>query len=326
MGAKTLASLESGRPTLIGEVREIFMKQSEAIASLADRLDTSFPRAVELILAGSGHLVVCGMGKSGLVGRKLAATFASTGTPSFFVHPAEAYHGDLGMITEDDAVILISYSGETEEVVRLVPHLKHRNIPLIALVGSLESTLARQADVAIDISVESEICPLNLAPTSSTLAILAMGDALAISLMRARAFRPVDFARFHPGGSLGKRLGVRVRDVMRVRNLPLVKADHSVSDTMLTIARGRCGMAIAVDGEARLLGIIAAGDLRRVFGQRENLLEMTASAIMNSSPVTIAEDAMLIDAETRMRQLRLKGLVVLDAERHVVGILNAHDE
>jgi arabinose-5-phosphate isomerase len=274
--------------------------------------------------ATPGHVVITGIGKSGIIGRKIAATLASTGTPSFFVHPAEAFHGDLGMITERDTVLLVSYSGETEEVVRLLPHLLRLGAPIISLVGALDSTLARAADVAIDVSVEREVCPNNLAPTNSTLAALAMGDALAVSLMRARQFGVDDFARLHPGGVLGRRLLSRVKDVMHRRELPLIAPSQTVRDSLFTITRGRLGLALVIeDGELR--GIVTDGDLRRAMQRHEDVLNVPVSEIMSTQPATIEEDALLSEAEKLMRRRKIKALVVVDREGNPTGLVEIFD-
>lgn len=268
--------------------------------------------------------MVCGMGKSGLIGRKLAATFASTGTPSFFVHPAEALHGDLGMIRAGDLVLLLSYSGETEEVVRLLPSLGAMQVATIALVGRLESTLAQSVDVAIDVSVEREACPHNLAPTSSTLTTLAIGDALAVALMRERDFRPSDFARFHPGGSLGRRLLARVKDKMVTGTLPSVTTEQTVGQSLLTLTRGRLGILLVMDAEdpRRLRGVVTDGDLRRAMQRHDDLLALPITRIMTRTPITIDPEASLGDAENLMRQHKVTALVVLDEQGAPVGVLD----
>lgn len=305
---------------LVAEARATVHEQAQAIADLAARIDVTFARAVGLLHATPGHVVVTGIGKSGIIGRKIAATLASTGTPSFFVHPAEAFHGDLGMITERDTVLMISYSGETEEIVRLLPHLSRVGTPLIALVGRVESTLGLAADVALDVSVEREACPNNLAPTNSTLAALAMGDALSVSLMRLRQFGADDFARLHPGGALGRRLHTRVKDVMSRRDLPVVAPTQSVRESLFTITRGRLGLALVFEGDA-LRGIVTDGDLRRAMQRHEDVLEVPVSEIMTAHPVTISEQALLVEAEKLMRRRKIKALVAVDDLGKVSGIV-----
>ncbi len=309
---------------LAQEASATFLRQASAITALAERVDHSFGRAVGLLHATPGHVIICGMGKSGLIGRKIASTLASTGTPSFFVHPGEAYHGDLGMITDRDTVVLLSYSGETEEVVRLLPHLDRLGVPTIALVGRVDSTIGRFAQVALDVSVEREACPNNLAPTNSTLTALAMGDALSVALIGVKRFRAEDFARFHPGGALGRRLLTRVKDVMHRGDLPLLSPQQSVRDSLFTMTRGRLGLALVMD-EKRLCGILTDGDLRRAMQRHGNVLDLPISEIMSDRPICIGEDALLEDAEEAMKRRKVKALVVLDAQGNVSGLLEIFD-
>jgi arabinose-5-phosphate isomerase len=316
--------VERGLERVVENARATFIEQAESIARLAGRVDASFGRALGLLLATPGHVVVSGMGKSGHISRKIAATFSSTGTPSFFLHPAEAVHGDLGMLTERDTVVLVSYSGETEEIVRILPHLARIGTPIIALVGNLHSTLARAATAVLDVSVEREVCPNNLAPTNSTLAALAMGDALAVSLIDARKFKAEDFARFHPAGSLGRRLLTRVCDVMHKGSLPLVSPSQSVRDSLFTITRGRLGLALVMEGD-RLVGIVTDGDLRRAMQRDESVFELPVSSVMNGSPITIGEDAMLSDAEVMMRRKKVKALVAVNGRGSVTGVVEIFD-
>lgn len=309
---------------LAADAKIVFQEQARAIGELANRIGTDFGQAVGLMYATPGHVVVSGMGKSGLVGRKIAATLASTGTPSFFVHPAEAFHGDLGMITERDTIMLLSYSGETEEVVRLLPHLTRMGAPIIALVGNRDSTIARAADVTLDVSVEREVCPNNLAPTNSTLAAMAMGDALAVSLIQARQFGAADFARFHPGGALGRRLLTRVRDVMHGKDLPVLSPYQTVRDSLFTITRGRLGLALVLEGDV-LRGIVTDGDLRRALQRHEEVLDVPVSEIMSAHPLTIHENDLLSDAEAMMRRRKVKAIVVLDDAGKVSGLVEIFD-
>lgn len=308
----------------LAQARRVFEMQAQVLDAMAERLDASFSRAVQMLMATPGKVIVSGMGKSGHIGRKIAATLASTGTPSFFVHPGEALHGDLGMITAEDTVVLISNGGETEEVTRLLPALKRMEVPVVAMVGKPESTLATAADVVLDISVEQEACPHNLAPTNSTLATMAMGDALAVALMNERDFRPVDFARVHPGGSLGRRLLTRVRDVMRDEHLPVVSPDQTVGESLFVITRGRLGLALVIENE-RLVGIVTDGDLRRAMQKYEHVLEVPISRVMNLEPVTVSADAMLVEAEELMRLKKIKALVAVDGDEKVVGLLEIYD-
>jgi len=309
---------------LAEEASATFLRQASAITALAERVDHRFGRAVGLLHSTPGHVIICGMGKSGLIGRKIASTLASTGTPSFFVHPGEAYHGDLGMITDRDTVVLLSYSGETEEVVRLLPHLDRLGVPTLALVGRVDSTIGRFAQVALDVSVEREACPNNLAPTNSTLTALAMGDALSVALIGVKRFRAEDFARFHPGGALGRRLLTRVKDVMHRGDLPLLAPQQTVRDSLFTMTRGRLGLALVMD-DKRLCGILTDGDLRRAMQRHGNVLDLPISEIMTDRPICIGEDALLEDAEEAMKRRKVKALVVLDAQGNVSGLLEIFD-
>ena len=307
--------------TVLADGRAVLELESAALAQIASRLDGNFCKAVNLIAAGHGHVVVTGVGKSGHVGRKIAATLSSTGTPSLFLHGAEAAHGDLGVVTAGDILLLLSNSGEVDELKRIVPALREREIPIIALVGRRESALARWADVVLEVAVEREACPHNLVPTTSAVAALAVGDALAIALMRRRGFSSADFAALHPGGPLGRGLIGRVSDAMRKTNLPLVGPDESVGDSLVTMTRGCCGMAIVVDQDQRLLGVFTDGDLRRALQRRRDLRQLPISEIMTSDPVTIPEDAGLIEAQGRMQRLKLQALIVLDAQNRVSGVI-----
>lgn len=296
--------------------------QSAAVHSLIARIDLRFSQTVQAILAGRGRVIVSGMGKSGLVGQKIAATLASTGTPSFFLHPGEALHGDLGMIVPGDIILLISHSGETDEVLRLLPALRHFGNTLVAMTGVADSPLAKAAHHVLDIAVEREICPLNLAPTTSTLVTMAMGDALAVALMDARGFEPQDFARFHPGGRLGKRLLTRVGDVMR-REVPLITPAATLREAMLAMTAGRLGLAvIALDG--KLQGILTDGDLRRCFSEKNAQLGDGVVGLMSIEPKTIGSQAMWFDAEAMMLDRKIKSLVVVD-EGAIVGVVDIFD-
>jgi len=303
------------------EARECFRQQAAAIAALSSRVDGTFTDAVRLLHAIEGHIIVTGIGKSGLVGQKIAATLASTGSPAFFLHAAEAYHGDLGMVTDHDAVLLISYSGETDEVVRLLPHLSERGVPMLALVGNPRSTLARGVDVSLDISVDKEICPNNLAPTSSTLTTLAMGDALAVALIRLRGFHTEDFARLHPGGNLGRRLCSRVEDVMLSTDLPVVRPDAKLSECMFALARSRLNVALVVNGDRRLCGLVSEVELGHALEKNGHTLDVAVEKIMNARPAAIEGSAMLGEAEAIMRREGVDALVVVDRSRRVRGVL-----
>lgn len=298
--------------------------QSAALSSIASRLGGEFDDAVRLILGCKGRVIVSGMGKSGIVGKKIAATLASTGTPSFYVHPGEAIHGDLGMITAEDLIIMISYSGETEEVVKLMPSLKYFGNKIIAMVGAENTTVGRQADVSLRVDIEREVCPNNLAPTTSALAIMALGDALAVCLIRARDFKPSDFAQFHPGGMLGRRLLSRVADTMVTENLPLIGPEDSVREAIFCMTSGRLGLAIIVEKD-RLLGILTDGDLRRALIMDPTMLDKRVRDFMTPVPVTISADAMVSDAEVLMRKYKIRALIVTGAregeEDQVCGLL-----
>lgn len=303
---------------------ESLENQSKALSTIAERLGAEFDDAVSLILSCKGRVIVSGMGKSGIVGKKIAATFASTGTPSFYVHPGEAIHGDLGMITAEDLIVLISYSGETEEVVKLMPSLKYFGNKIIGMVGSDNTTLGRQADVTLRVDIEREACPNNLAPTTSALAIMALGDALAVCLIRARDFKPSDFAQFHPGGMLGRRLLSRVVDTMLTENLPLIGPEETVREAIFCMTSGRLGLCIIVDKE-RLLGILTDGDLRRALIMDPTMLDKRVRDFMTPVPVTISADAMVSEAEALMRKYKIRALIVTGAregeEDQVCGLI-----
>lgn len=308
--------------------RQTLQIEADALLALTARLDGQFVAAVRLILASKGRLIVSGIGKSGHIARKIAATMASTGTPAYFVHPAEASHGDLGMITCEDVLLALSYSGESEELLRIVPVIKRMGARLIALTGHPESTLAREADVHLDGAVAQEACPLNLAPTTSTTAALALGDALAVALLDARGFGPEDFARSHPGGSLGRRLLTHVRDVMRPRaQLATVSPDTSMAETILAISRGGLGMVAIVDAADRVLGIFTDGDLRRAFAEPQglDLQQATAGQRMHVSPHAIRPEKLAVEAVASMERYRINQLLVTDEAGHLLGALNMHD-
>ena len=294
--------------------------ESLALAQLGRRLNQDFNHVVDLILACKGRLVIGGIGKSGLIGKKMVATFASTGTPSFFLHPTEAFHGDLGMLKPIDIVMLISYSGETDDVNKLIPSLKNFGNKIIALTSNKHSTLARHADYVLDITVEREVCPNNLAPTTSALVTLALGDALAVSLITARDFQPADFAKFHPGGSLGRRLLSRVKDQMQTR-LPIIMPTTGFTDCLTVMNEGRMGVALVMKDE-RLEGIITDGDIRRALTTNgAETLNKTARDFMTRSPKTIHQDEFLSKAEDVMKAKKIHSLVVLDDHDRVVGLI-----
>lgn len=295
----------------------------EALQRMRSRMGQGFNEAVDIILAMQGRLVVVGMGKSGIIGKKIAATLASTGTPSFFVHPGEAFHGDLGMIRPIDVLLLISNSGETEEVLRILPFLQHQQNKIISFTGKPGSTLALHSQVVLDVGVEREACKNNLAPTSSTTNTLVMGDALAVALTVKRDFQPADFARFHPGGSLGRKLLTRVSDVMHKGKLPICAPDASFRDVVNSITYGRLGLTLVMERQ-ELKGIITDGDLRRTFEAQDDPKLVQAAEMMSSNPLTIAPDTRFSDAEAYMREKKVGALVVKSAAGGVVGILQIY--
>lgn len=303
--------------------KEVFEIESKTILDLCDNLDENFSKTIDLILSIKGRCVVSGMGKSGHIGAKIAATLASTGTPSFFMHPGEALHGDLGMLTSEDVLLAISNSGETEEVLKLIPVIKKRKIPLIVMAGNQNSTLAKQADIFINIAVKKEACPLQLAPTSSTTATLAMGDAIAVALMRARKFRPDDFALFHPGGSLGRKLLTRVGDLMVSNNLPIVSPESEFNELVDVMTSGKLGLCIVLENK-KLVGIITDGDLRRALrANGKPRFDFKAKEIMSDSPKTIEASAMASEAEEFMLKHKIKEIVVTQNEK-IVGIIQLY--
>ncbi len=308
--------------------RRVFDIEARSLVAVAARLDGEFSAACRLMLAARGRVVCTGMGKSGHVARKIAATLASTGTPAFYVHPGEAGHGDLGMITDSDVVVALSYSGESDEVAMLLPGLKRQGNKLISMTGRAGSTLARAADVHLDVSVPTEACPLHLAPTSSTTASLAMGDALAVALLEARGFTADDFARSHPAGALGRRLLLHIADIMHLgAEIPRVGADASVSEALVEMTRKRLGMTAIVDvADDRLLGLYTDGDLRRSLDDDEVDLRTTRIAdVMTRNPRTIDQGALAVEAAQLMETYKISGLLVVDADGRLVGALNIHD-
>ncbi len=305
------------------DINNMFSTYHAALTKLEIGLDERFEQSVNVISQTGQHVIICGMGKSGLVGRKIAATLSSTGTAALFLHPAEAIHGDLGMVQEKSVVILISHSGETEEVVKLLPALRRLDAKIIALVGSLDSTLAKASNIVLDASIDKEACPLNLAPTTSTLTTLVMGDALAIALMNRSGFKPEDFAANHPGGMLGMRLLSRVKDRMVQKELPLVKPNMPMSEVIVRMTEARLGLAL-VHKDNLLRGIITDGDLRRMLVLGTNLSSTLAGDVMNESPLTISEDEMMVVAEEKMLEARVQSLVVVDKKGHINGVVQIY--
>lgn len=299
---------------------DTFEAEAAAVRNLSNLLTDDFAKAVEAILKCTGKVVVTGMGKSGIIGKKIAATLASTGTPSFFLHPGEAYHGDLGMISSNDIVLAIANSGQTDEILRLIPFMQNNGNTIIAMTGNPESTLAKNAHLNLNIAVEREACPLNLAPTSSTTAMLVMGDALAIALMKVRGFRAEDYAVFHPGGSLGRRLLTRVKDVMRKDALCVPKT-MTLGDVIIAISDARLGIAAVVE-DGKLIGVITDGDVRRAMAKyKERFFSIQAEEIMSRTPKTISPEARITAAEEMMRVHKIHSIIVTDDNSAVVGVV-----
>ena len=310
----------------LAHAREVLAIEADALRALSDSLDSSFSRACEAVLACEGRVVVSGIGKSGHIGRKIAATLASTGTPAFFVHPAEAAHGDLGMIVDNDVVVAISNSGESDEIAAIIPALKRKNITLICITARSDSTMASHADIHITASVSKEACPLGLAPTTSTTAVMALGDALAVVLLRARAFTPDDFALSHPAGSLGKRLLLRVADIMHKDDaLPAVRLGTPLKEAIVSMSEKGLGMLAVTDDQGRLKGVFTDGDLRRLFQQRDRFDGLTVDEIMHPSPKTIPAERLATEALKVMQANHVNGLLVTDADGVLTGALNMHD-
>lgn len=307
--------------------RRVFAVEANALATVAARIDGAFSDACRAMLACRGRVVCTGMGKSGHVARKIAATLASTGTPAFYMHPGEAAHGDLGMVTDADVVLALSYSGESDEILLLLPALKRQGNPVIAMTGRATSTLASEADIHLDVAVPQEACPLRLAPTASTTATLAMGDALAVALLEARGFTADDFARSHPAGALGRRLLLHITDVMHVGDdVPKVTPEASISEALMEMSRKRLGMTAIVDGDNRLLGLYTDGDLRRSLDDaRVDVRSTRIDAVMTRAPKTIGADALAVEAAQLMEAHQINALLVTDGDGRLVGALNIHD-
>ena len=306
--------------------RQVLRIEGEAVLALASRIDGAFLQALSLILNCHGRIIVSGIGKSGHIGRKIASTLASTGTPAYFVHPAEASHGDLGMITADDVVIALSNSGESDELLNILPFVKRQGARLIAMTGNPKSSLARDADAHLDSGVAQEACPLNLAPTASTTAALALGDALAVALLDARGFGAEDFARSHPGGSLGRRLLTRIRDVMRTGNaVPTVLPEVSVPEATREISRGGIGMTVVISPQQTILGIFTDGDLRRAIVNKRDLTALAVREVMTPAPRTIGPDKLTAEAVEMMEKYKINQIPVVDENQRLIGALNMHD-
>jgi arabinose-5-phosphate isomerase len=320
------APIAAAHARILDLARRVLAIEADAVQALADQLDDTFVTAVDLILASHGRVIVSGVGKSGHIGRKFAATLASTGTPAYFVHAAEAAHGDLGMITANDVLVAISYSGTGEELLKIVPLVKRQGARLIAITGNPDSPLAREADVHLNGAVREEACPLNLAPTASTTAALALSDALAVALLDARGFGPDDFARSHPGGALGRRLLTHVQDVMRSgAGIPQVSEDALLGDALMEMTRAGLGMTAIVAPDSKIIGIYTDGDLRRSLASGCNFSTARVADVMSRDPKTIQAGALAVEAAEMMERLRISQLLVADREGHLVGALNHHD-
>lgn len=307
-------------------IKEVLEIEAKELIKASNNISFDIEKTIDLIIDSKGKLIVTGVGKSGLIGAKIAATLASTGTSSFFLHPTEAMHGDLGMIGKNDIVLAISYSGESEELVQILPHLNRLNIPLLAMAKHKNSTLAKYADIFIDISVDKEACPLDTAPTSSTTLTLAMGDALAVCLMKKRDFKKEDFASFHPGGSLGKKLFVKVNDLLRKDNLPLVSRETKLKDAILTMSEGRVGSVVIVDDKNRVLGLLSDGDLRRALMNSNFSLECKVEDIATMNPHTLKnKDILASEALAMIENYKIQLLIVTDKNDIIVGLLHIHD-
>ncbi len=318
--------MKQNEQDIIALAHAVVTVEKEAIESLLERIDADFVHACRLMLACKGRVVVTGMGKSGHIAGKIAATLASTGTPAFFVHPGEASHGDLGMITSQDVVLALSNSGETEEIVTILPIIKRLGVPLIAMTGHPESTLAKLASAHLNVAVEQEACPLGLAPTASTTAALVMGDALAVSLLESRGFTRADFAMSHPGGSLGKRLLMRVGDLMhRDDAVPSVSRDARVADVLLEMTGKKLGMTAVVDDQRNVAGIFTDGDLRRMLEKNLDVHDTAVTEVMTSSCTMVEEDLLAAEAMRIMQQKKINALLVVDQRQKLIGALNMHD-
>lgn len=311
---------------LIQIAQETFQIEADALYKAASRLDHNFLDAIDIILGTNGKLIITGVGKSGLVGAKMAATFASTGTSSFFLHPTEALHGDLGMIGKDDTLLAISSSGESEELTKILPHIKRFDIPLIGLTGNPSSSLGSYADVFLDISVEKEACPLGAAPTTSTTLTMALGDALAVALMQKRGFKQEDFASFHPGGSLGKKLFVRIKDLMRTKNLPIINSTTPLKEAIVIMSEGKLGTVLIVDEANRLLAILSDGDLRRALMNEGFSLDHLALDYASKHPKSYTDTELLAsEALEIIEKSKIQLLVITNQDGVIIGVLHIHD-
>jgi len=325
-GKKTVEPLRKhSTDRLISQARQVCEIEAEAMIEMSKRIDSTFSEVVRKILTCNGRVIVCGMGKSGIVGRKISCTLASTGIPSFFMHPAEAFHGDLGMIKKEDILLLISYSGETEEILKIIPFLKENGNRIISMTGNTNSTLANNSDYHLDISVEREACPLQMTPTTSVAAALVMGDALAVVLMEERDLKAEDLARFHPGGSLGRKLLTTVEDAMVKNNLPTLAKTTCVKDVIGVMTSGRQGVAVVVDKQQHIIGVVTDGDLRRAVNKYENIFSLKAEDIMTRDPKIIGKDLKLYEAERIFNRYEIVTLIVADDKSKFLGLLQHYD-
>jgi arabinose-5-phosphate isomerase len=324
---KALEKKAHSKVSILGIAKKVLKTEADAVYALIEKLNSNFEKAVDIIYPGKGRVVITGMGKSGLVGKKIAATLASTGTPAFFLHPAEASHGDLGMVTDRDIIIAISNSGETEEVIGLIPFLKRFNVKLISMTGNPNSTLAKASDVTLDISVKEEACPMGIVPTASTTATLALGDAIAVALLLKRGFKEEDFAFYHPSGSIGKKLFIKVKDLMHTgEGMPLVSLDTPMSRAVIEMSSKRLGHTIVLDNDGKIAGVITDGDVRRGLERwGGKLFDLPAGEVMTRNPKTVSEEELAAKALSIMQSYSITALVVPDKERRPLGIVHLHD-
>lgn len=310
----------------IGEGRNVIIQEAEGLKEIADKLDGNFEKAIEILNECKGRVIVIGVGKSGIIGRKIASTLASTGTPAFYLHPTDAIHGELGMITNKDIVILISNSGETEEIINILPNLKSLELKFIGIIGKTSSTLWKNCDINLNTGVSSEADPNNLAPTTSTTASLAMGDALAMVLLKLKKFQPEDFAKLHPGGALGKKLTMRVEDLMyKGDNIPKVLKDATIKEVIFVFTKIGLGIAAVVDCNDTLLGVFTDGDLRRLIEKESNFINISISNVIKTNPRTVSKDELAYNALQKMKDFKITALIVIDDNNKVTGVVNIHD-
>jgi arabinose-5-phosphate isomerase len=323
----TKKKASEGKTDILGIAKKVLKIEAEAVYALIEKLNSNFEKAVEIIYKSTGRVVVTGMGKSGLVGKKISATLSSTGTPAFFLHPAEASHGDLGMVTSDDVIIAISNSGETEEILGLIPFLKRFDVSIISITGNPDATLSKTADATLDVSVKEEACPIGIVPTASTTAAMAIGDALAVALLLKRGFKEEDFAVFHPKGSIGKKLFIKVKDLMHIGDsLPAVQLDTPMSKAVIEMSSKRLGLTVVLDNNGRIAGIVTDGDVRRGLEKwGGKLFELTTGKVMTKNPKTVSEEELAAKALSIMQSYSITALVVSDNDGKPIGIIHLHD-